>query len=154
MFRRDASTIATVAIVLALVGCSDAPAPDPETEAAIQTWSADLEASLPNGVSTIGGSASFDDEPTEGTRIDFETPASFDRLEFSCFGDGTMDLAVTAVATDGTTGSRIEELPCDESPHVLDRALNFGGLESLSADAYNSSDQSAWLLIAHPNQDD
>lgn len=154
MFRRVAPAIAVAAITFALAGCSDAPAPDPETEAAIQAWSADLEASLPHGVSTMGGSASFDDEPAEGTRIDFETPASFDRLEFSCFGDGAMDLAVTAVEAGGTTGSRLEELHCNESPHLLDRALNFGGLESLSADAYNSSDQSAWLLVAHPTQDD
>ena len=154
MLRRVASPIAIAAIAFVLAGCSDAPVSDPQTETAIQAWSADLEASLPSGVATIGGSASFDDEPTEGTRIDFEIPVSFDRLEFSCFGDGVMDLAVTARSMDETTGSRVEQLRCDESPHALERALGSGPLESLAADAYNSTGQSAWLVAAHPGRDD
>lgn len=152
MRRITAFTLVAAGLGLALVGCTSEPPQDAETEAAMQQWSSTLEADLPGDVTTIGGAPSYEDAPlTDSTRVDFESPATFERLEFSCFGDGTMSLSVRGDAASGTTSSTIENMQCAKSPHMVEMSMiGTDPLNHLSASGYGSSQQSAWLFVAYP----
>lgn len=151
MRRITASALAAAGLCLVVVGCTNGPQA-PEAEAAIQRWSSSLAADLPDAVTTIGGAPSHEDAPPAvGTRIDFDSPAVFERLEFSCFGDGTMSLSVKGDAANGTTSSTIEGMQCAESPHTIETSMiGTDPLDRLTASGYGSSQQSAWLFVAFP----
>ena len=134
----------------ALTGCA-AFAPPPSDDADVQEWMQQQsdEAGENDGVMTgLAGSAPASDE--EGTRMDFASPTDLSAIEFSCFGDDAMSVAISSSSGDQGEGVEIKDLRCDESPHRLDKSIGTRDLDSFSANATSAHGYGAWSIVLRP----
>ena len=79
--------------------------------------------------------------------VDFDVPARVRRIEFSCFGGGSMSASGAAQAGSDAFSAVLGTFDCAQSPHEIDVALfGDGPLDSFNFVAGDSSQDSAWYV--------
>jgi hypothetical protein len=138
----------TIAVgACALAGCA-ALAPPPPDDAAVQDWMQQQsdDAGENDGVMTsLVGNGPASGE--EGTRMDFGGPTDLSAIEFSCFGDDAMTVAISSSSGEQGSATELKDLRCDESPHHLEKSLPTSSLDSFSANASSTHGYGAWSVV-------
>ncbi|GMA29513.1 hypothetical protein [Arenivirga flava] len=73
----------------------------------------------------------------------FGEPVSFDRIEVSCFGEGTMRIGVQLRSGSIVTGTGLDDLRCGDGPRVVEDVSAVRALDAVSATGSASSAPSA-----------
>ena len=142
--------LGAVCITFALAGCASASVNSEDIEewrvAQQSASSGEVAAALSANLVAGGPSVDGAGEVT----VDFDTPLTVKRIEFSCFGDGSMRAAAEARAGSNFVSAGLGTFDCSQSPHKIDVAL-FGGepLDSFSFTGYDSTKDSAWYVTVH-----
>lgn len=149
MRRRCGVTIGLL-LLLGLSACAAPDGPDAETVQEWQDWmdewsdgQGDDALVAFSGMPSIG--APLDEAGEGGISSTFDTPRDVTAVEFSCIGAETMSIDVTLSSATEALARLTEDLPCADSPHLLDETLD--AATGVRARGFAASGLGAWAVV-------
>ena len=105
------------------------------------------------GLSAMVSADETSEESGEGVSISFDEPVTLDRVEFVCFGDGTMSGTITTDLASGGSAGESQSLACEQGTQVLAMPSAAGAeIVAMRFEAYDSSAESAWKVVLFGEQ--
>lgn len=156
--RRILPTLALVMLAGAtLAGCTaEPPIPD---NAEVQAWAAEAQqrsADAPDALAMAAGATgpeATNQEATAegaGTIIDFAEPVHVDNVVLTCFGEGTVTIALTVTSATKTMSLGDNVVSCADGDHVVDfSGSNIGPATKLEVNDVGASQIGYWSATAH-----
>lgn len=145
--KRLLPVIAISVLGLGLVACQSA-SPQPGADE-VSTWlQGQTAADRPDALAAMSGGATVDSERSDegtGIAVDFESEERVTGIEFSCFGEEKMSVAVELRGATQTRSDGTDDLVCADSPHMLPDP--FEGAIRVSAVGMSERGVGAWSVV-------
>lgn len=149
------SVSAGLLLSFSLTGCGgDSSGESPEIDAWIAAQD-ESTAQLPDGTEVLSAreNAGVPYRDDEGIRLEYEVPHQVQRITFSCFGQGSMDLEVSFQSPDVAQGVQSFAHECERSPHEIDLSeLALESVTEISVQGYEASEAGAWSFEVEATQ--
>ncbi|WP_144714766.1 hypothetical protein [Curtobacterium pusillum] len=151
MIRHFTVLVTALLCLVLLTSCAATTSED--TDAAVGRWSKKEAAIVdddPTAVAVLFAAIDGGHSP-RGTAITtgFEESQTIARLVLSCYGTGTMDGVLSVTTSKGSSSTEFPGLHCADGPQRLEMpASAVRSVDKLSFRATNSSQESAWQLVA------